>query len=177
VATITPCARLVSTGGSSIDRKPLGAGRIGEYPVRVPRYPAIGAVDLYHRRLDGLPVEPRPRDLDGLVVLVLDMLIAEDDHVIAANHQLVAQLLPVSLATLLLVVEQVRVGPQVQKGLLAQVRKQTFGSGRGLCYGESPPTAKMIAAQKLSTETTIVSASRLHWKQIVDPRQKVKETA
>jgi hypothetical protein len=81
-----------------LDRKPLGAGGIGEYLVRVPRYPVVGAVDLYHRRLDGLPVEPRPRDLFGLVVLILDVFVAEDDHVIAANHQHVAQLLAVTLA-------------------------------------------------------------------------------
>jgi hypothetical protein len=37
--------------------------------------------------------------------------------------------------------------------------------------------AKMIAARNLSTATTVVSASRLHWKQTDDPRQKVKETA
>jgi hypothetical protein len=37
--------------------------------------------------------------------------------------------------------------------------------------------AKMKAARNLSTATTIVSAKRLRWKQTVDPRQKMKETA
>jgi len=50
-------------------------------------------------------------------------VVAEDDYVVATNNEHVAQLFAVSFAVLLLIVEQVGIGPQIQEGLLAQVGK------------------------------------------------------
>src|SRR6516165_2197517 len=87
---------------------------------------AGSAVKLLHGVLNGATVPSRPRKLNVTALLPSDVLVAEDQNIVPADHKQVAQLFPIAL-------EQIWVGPEIEENLVCECGKLFFG------WGESDP--------------------------------------
>src|SRR5437016_6009 len=81
---------------------------------------ASRAIDLRRRLLNRAAVPARPRKGKVIALLPRDVFVAEDQDIVPANHEQVAQLFAVAL-------EEIRVGPEIEEDLVRERGKILLG--------------------------------------------------